>query len=202
MNDYISTDGIPINFKEQLEKKINDESNNSDFNDKCLISQTPLERNYIRFPCNHSFNYNSIYIEIINQKRVLSHQTNKLSVNEIKCPYCRTKYNFILPFIIENNFNYKKIKGVNFPSKYSMKLHNCTHKLTSGKNKGKSCSHNAFASDIGTYCTKHYLMIKNKEKQTSQTLCNAILKSGKRKGEPCGCKVKCGSVCNRHKKKL
>ena len=46
-------------FMEALEEALNTEYDNC-----CLISKEPLDRNYIKLECNHSFNYMPLYNEI------------------------------------------------------------------------------------------------------------------------------------------
>ena len=88
-------------------------------NNICLISKQPLTNNHIKLPCNHTFNYNSLFKEIILQKKIKNPQEIiKLKPNQIKCPYCRNIINNILPYI--PNEQIEKISGVNSPRKYCM----------------------------------------------------------------------------------
>ena len=56
------------------------------------------------------FNYSSIYNEIIKQKTIKNYkEVQKLHKDSIKCPYCRTIQDKLLPY----NPQFKKIKLVN-----------------------------------------------------------------------------------------
>jgi hypothetical protein len=69
---------------------------------ECLITRQELKENSVRLPCNHSFNYDSIFLDILNQKynkNFLNLESEKLDFFQIKCPYCRTKHDILLPYI-------------------------------------------------------------------------------------------------------
>ena len=53
------------------------------------------------------------------------------------------------------------IRGVNYPFKYSMKIHSCQYKL---KSSDKTCNKSACITTNGTYCNKHYNQNNNIEK--------------------------------------
>ena len=67
----------------------------------CLITKEPLEENYIKLKCGHSFNYIPLYNEINRQKRLnnQSMDDRRLLINQIKCPYCRSIHNYLIPYI-------------------------------------------------------------------------------------------------------
>ena len=73
-------------------------SDNEDIDDICLISNLSLEKNYITLPCGHRFNYTPLFNEVKNQKNYSSLETSRIKKNQIKCPYCRTIVNNLLPF--------------------------------------------------------------------------------------------------------
>lgn len=50
----------------------------------------PLTYNFIKLPCNHSFNYLPLYNELT--------LTNTYK-RSIKCPYCRTLSSKLIPYI-------------------------------------------------------------------------------------------------------
>lgn len=186
-----------INFYEQL--------NNLDSDDEdenvCLLTNLPLDDNKITLPCNHSFNFFPLYKEVVNQKTgsFVGLEINRLSFNQIKCPYCRQKYDQLLPHIrLSNEMNY--INGVNSPERLCMDFKDCAYIFKAGKNKGNNCPKTAFHSSKGCYCNTHQKIIYNKiKKDDSICLCKATLKSGKRKGEVCGIKIKGeGDFCKRH----
>ena len=103
--------------------KIENGETNTDKESLCEITNSTLEDNYIQLSCGHKFNYIPLYNEIKYQKTnkySLSYDFTKLSINQIKCPYCRDITNNILPYF--NYCNLPIIKGVNYPQKYSMKI--------------------------------------------------------------------------------
>lgn len=167
---------------------------NSDYNEpdekQCLITSTPLIENHITLPCNHSFNYIPLYKEVINQKTCKKNynlDVTRLSLNQIKCPYCRTKHDNLLPYVkLDDVF---KIRGVNYPISYTMNLSTCKYILKSGKNKGKPCSKYCNSE----YCTRHAAIIEK-----SLSGCKHILLRGKNKGSKCGKKVKEDGLCSTH----
>ena len=140
MTNYILEGNL--NFTEEINKLICKDNNNTI---TCLISGEELEDNHIKLDCKHCFNYEYILYELKNQRKKNRLETQKLSKNQIKCPYCRNIHRGILPYYE----GYEKVKNVN---------------------------------------VKHFTKT-----------CIAKLKSGKRKGEGCGCKVKKGEYCGRHK---
>lgn len=90
-------------FNEMLAKDSPQNDLNQD--NLCLITGEPLSDNHIILPCQHKFNYIPLYNEIKKQKICFlpnkkSHsylETQKLRQNQIKCPYCRTIVDGILP---------------------------------------------------------------------------------------------------------
>jgi len=148
MNYIISSD---IDFY----KEINDLNNNSNEKELCLLTGENLIDNYITLNCKHKFNYLPLYNELCKQKsKYNSLETTRLSVNEIKCPYCREITNKILPFIIDDNVELKN--GVNYPSKYSMQIHDCSWIYKNGKNKNNKCNCSSFIFNKNNYCLKHH----------------------------------------------
>ena len=57
-----------INLFNQLLAKAVSEDNEDTVEDICFITNEKLEENYIKLPCNHTFNYVALYNELINQK--------------------------------------------------------------------------------------------------------------------------------------
>ena len=179
-----------INFFTEMLEMLNDDD---DKENSCLIDGDTLKENHIELKCSHKFNYLSLLNEILIQKKKNHLETHKIKSFQIKCPYCRTIHDGILPYIL-NQFS-DKIKGVNWPPSKVLKFKNCTAVIKSGKRKGESCGISCF----NTLCNRHT------PKQTTITKsnvpqCKAVLKSGKRKGEICGCKCK-EEYCGRHKQK-
>ena len=75
-----------INNKDQEQNQDQNQQDNM-----CLITNKPLDENYITLDCNHKFNYMSIFNEVKNQKFTKNYyDTNRPLFHQIKCPYCRT----------------------------------------------------------------------------------------------------------------
>lgn len=112
----------------------------SDYNEEiidqdniCLITNEPLTEKFVTLQCGHKFNYIPLYYDIVNHKKKFNQMegpTSKLSLNEIRCPYCRKKQEYLLDYY--EVLGLEKVNGVNFydPSVYeSIQLHyNKTHK--------------------------------------------------------------------------
>ena len=210
-----------INFYDELHKIDSDDDNDNDNNNEplCLLTNLPLDKNSIKLSCSHEFNLLPLYKEVVQQKThtVSSYlNTDKLAYNQIKCPYCRQKMDYLLPHVRLNK-EMGFISGVNAPEKMCMEFHTCKHTFKSGKNKDQYCSKAAYFDVTGCYCnTHHAYALKQKMKKSSKPtttntkkpikistkkpVCNAILKSGKRAGQVCGSKIKCknDSFCKRH----
>lgn len=161
----------------------------------CLISGLPLEENYIKLYCNHTFNYKYIYNEIKTQKINPNHlEVVKLKMKQIKCPYCRKIQNHLLP----NRNNYQSINGVNYPVKFCMKPYNCKAIFKSGNRKGQICSRPCRTE----YCSYHQqrnLLVK----KTQKNKCCFILTRGKNKGKQCSRNAKTNmDYCTQHLKMI
>ena len=159
MNYIISSN---INFYEEI-NNLNDDCNE---NELCLLTGENLSDNYITLKCNHKFNYLPLYNELCKQKsRYNTLEISRLSINQIKCPYCREITNKILPFIIDDNVELKN--GINYPSKYSMQINNCNWIYKNGKNKNNKCGCSSFIFNNNNFCLKHH-KITNK----TNTICS------------------------------
>lgn len=194
-----------------IASKDNHENENDDL---CLITQQPLEENFITLDCRHKFNYLPLFNEVKRQKSsvVLSnnYETTRLKLNEIKCPYCRYIQPKLLPYVkIPGTLTI--CQGVTFPIKYRMDRIKCPSVLKSGKRKGEICGRDCDKTD--GCCNIHLKSIKNKEnkknkkenfnnkiKQDNKKVsgCLSVLKSGKRKGQPCNTKLFKDKLCKRH----
>ena len=152
-NKYIISDDIDF-YSEISNLENTNNNNNNNNNNVCLLTGEPLVKNNIIFECGHSFNYIPLFNEILVQKKYNIYNTEKLDTYNIKCPYCRVVYNYILPYI-PSIFKEKKY-GVNHPEKYTMKLYKCSYTFLRGKNKGNKCDEKAFDSEFGIYCEKHW----------------------------------------------
>lgn len=178
--EQCASESFYISLLEKMSQEDNVETN------VCLITGAALEQPSIKLECGHSFNYNAIFEEVCNQKnnRLNGLEVQKLEFNQIKCPYCRTIHNTLLPLFEGET----KISGVNWPRKYTMFLYRCSHKMSSGKRKGMPCGRQC--NDVVCPIHKKSLVLPYE--------CNYILNSGKRKGQPCNRKSKT-PVCPRHK---
>tara|TARA_B100001758_G_scaffold105802_1_gene90681 strand:- start:8248 stop:8937 length:690 start_codon:yes stop_codon:yes gene_type:complete len=162
----------------------------------CLITGETLLNDHITLPCNHKFNYESIFNEIKKQKRSFFpnskfnnyYEIDKVKKYQIKCPYCRRKFDGLLP--PSSNPNFQQLLFVNFPYSKCIMLDKCKYTFLSGKRKGFACS----KSCNGNYCSFHKRIMNKREKallnkvkkKTIQAPCNHILTRGPRKGEICG----------------
>ena len=184
MNYFIEGGG---DFHSELMEAICKECNKKE--ELCLITSLPLQTNFITLSCNHNFNYESILEEVTKQKKTTSLlETQKLAKYQIKCPYCRSVQNGVLPY----NQNFSKIKGVNWPPKYSYSTKRCSAIIKSGKRKGEICN---------AYCFNEKCFLHNKSKiKTVIKKCKGFFKTGKNKGLPCTYKARCGDFCKIHKK--
>jgi len=135
-----------INFSEELNKMICEETTFD--NNSCLITGEKLIDKYIELTCGHKFNYNSIFNELRNQRKNNNLETQELKKNQVKCPYCRSINNGILPYYE----GYKKLKNINWSST-NKKIHKqCIAQLKTGKRKGKVCMCRA---KFGDFCGRH-----------------------------------------------
>jgi len=163
-------------FNAELFKMLCEE--NSEDENECLITSEPLDEDSIELVCKHRFNYKPLFSEISRQKIYNKLEVTHLKPREIKCPYCRTIQNGLIP----PSTNYPELLkfGVNQPIKHVFKGNKCSSILKSGKRKGDKCNKSCY----GKYCIYH-----NKKINTEEiTLCDYVIKRGKRKGHPCSTK--------------
>jgi len=116
MTKYIVEGGL--NFFDELNKSLNiEESEENDVQDMCLISNTELTDNYVTLDCNHKFNYEPLYNDILNHKtKYNSLERRQLKVMEIRCPYCRHIQSKLLP----QCDGFENRHGVNYIDDYLM----------------------------------------------------------------------------------
>ena len=145
-------------FFKMLELEMNKEES---YDDNCLITNEPLEKSHIKLTCTHSFNYKPLLNEVCKQKinliRGKKYSNNleiqKLTKYQMKCPYCRTIQNGILPYLA----SCKKTPFVNWPEKYSLKLNKCPYVFKSGKRKNQMCSAKCnLKHNNNYYCKRHF----------------------------------------------
>lgn len=171
-------------------KLLEEENDDINENECCLITKTPLEDDHVKLMCGHSFNYDAIYNEVKHQKRYNPLDITSLSVYQLKCPYCRNIQNELLPLIGEYS-----VYGVNAPDKYTMKPNVCQYVFKSGNKKGELCNKQCYKQ----MCKGHLKYLYQLEKKE---FCKHKLISGKNKGKECGCKIYKDGLCKRHHKYL
>ena len=167
-----------MNFYEELQKLKNDIKNEviknevikNDEEDCCLITKDTLTTNYITFSCKHKFNYLPLYKTICIQKQKQSSsllEPSYLGQSELRCPYCRTKFDKLLPYIPMKGVG--ATVSVNYPISSTMEFQCCNWLKKTGINKGLMCNKPAYfdVSDHEIkikvpYCVSHW---KEYEKQ-------------------------------------
>ena len=108
-----------INFFDELYKSLDvneDPNKNESDNNLCLISKLPLTEKFVKLVCGHKFNYVPLYNDIVNHKLKFNNMEgtqSHLKQNQIRCPYCRTVQNELLPYY-EDIPGVKKIHKVNY----------------------------------------------------------------------------------------
>jgi hypothetical protein len=181
------------------------ENNNDNENDICLISKEKLHPNHITLSCNHKFNYIPIYKEVLYQKNKTNpqYEVTKLYQHQIKCPYCRTITNKLLPYIQYPSVNFSKNIHA-FPPD-CITTTKCSHviKHRNKKNADTNCNKYAlyYESENLLFCPTHYAMHSSKNNMTSTlTKCSAILKTGPNAGKPCNSSITIdgSKFCKRH----
>jgi len=209
-----------IDFYKQIYAVDSSDEDDDTNESMCLITKMPLDKNRIVLPCNHSFNFMPLYKEVYNQKikTSVSHlETTKLKYNQIKCPYCRHTFDFLLPHVRIN----KEIifcNGINSPAPLCMPFHTCKYVFSTGKNKNSTCNKDGYFEGDGCYCVMHHKTMLNKQSipssiigsntntntntHTNTQTCGVVFKTGKRVGQPCGAKSIDSSscFCKRHGK--
>lgn len=155
----------------QEEKIISNENENI-----CLITNNKLTDNFVKLCCGHKFNYEAIFNEVIKQKVKHNYlEVTRLKKNQIKCPYCRTIQNGLLPYVV----GFEKIKWVNHPEALQCLPNKCTYIFASGKKKGQACGKCCSKK----YCTAHEkIILKRKKKlleKNEKQLAKQLLKEKK-----------------------
>ena len=145
-----------INHNDLFRQILQDNTNETNTEDLCLITNENLEDNYIKLKCGHKFNYLPLYNEVVHQKTKKILDNSKLKINEIKCPYCRTINDKLLPYY--KYYSVKPILSVTHPINYAMNTYTCQYI----KN-GKLCKNNACKTSHGLFCNKHIGLTKLEE---------------------------------------
>lgn len=162
-----------VDFYNEIANYAASESDDDVSEKKCLITYELLERNSVELPCSHTFNYLPLYKELYTQKKSIntSYDTQKLLVNEMKCPYCRMKLDKILPYmqIYDDigNALIHRVNGVNSPERHCMKGIACEW---ISKKEGEAlykCQKNAYYNltkcPAHAYCSTHWQQQKEKK---------------------------------------
>jgi hypothetical protein len=129
-----------------------DEINNINGDNVCLITGEKLTEPHITLSCNHKFNYEPLYNDVKSHKSA----KHNLRFTQMKCPYCRAVEDKILPYFKIGNV--KRIFGVNHPMQYSILLNYCETVMKSGKRKGEMCGRMC----NGSNCIYHKKRISKK----------------------------------------
>lgn len=203
-----------VNATANTNTNTNDNDNNHADDNACLITYQPLNAFHVQLKCGHKFNYEPLYQEVIRQKgRLGTHSFHQpLASHEIKCPYCRSMTNKLLPYIGTSPHPViKRLTGVNAPA------HMCMPGVPCSTNK---CNANAFYEyNEKVYCFRHHqIAIKPKPSKAARTTkaakaeanetnhvlktqCVAVNQSGKNKGNQCRLNATAGStMCKIHEK--
>ena len=178
----------------------------------CLISKEKLHPNHITLTCNHKFNYIHIYKEVLYQKTKSNtlYEVTKLNSYQIKCPYCRTITNKLLPFIPYPSV--KLSKNIHSTEPDCITTAKCSHiTKTRTPNKCDSpCDKNAlyYEAENLLFCPTHYKKyiakgpIESTKAGSSNTKprCVAIIKNGTNIGKPCNSLISIdgSQFCKRH----
>lgn len=183
----------------------NNNNNNGDNDDNiCLISKEKLHPNHITLSCNHKFNYMPIYKEVLYQKNKTNpqYEVTKLYHNQIKCPYCRTITNHLLPYIQYPSVNFSKNIHA-FPPD-CITTTKCSHVIKHRNKKSADTNCNKYAlyyeSENLLFCPTHYAMHSSKNNTDTNMKCSAILKTGSNAGKPCNSSITIdgSKFCKRH----
>lgn len=175
MPQYTIEDNIDF-YSELMKDDDNDNDQHTNAN-ICLLTQQPLDNTALTLPCNHSFNYTALFNEVKIQKKdpysKNNYDTNKAYSHGMNCPYCRTKYNFILPQCykiphVKNNVEFvNKRTNCNLPFDIYCKY----------KNNVEFCD-DVFMTNIGKYCKQHYQIIIKEQKKKEKEELKKIINEG------------------------
>lgn len=190
---YQVEDDLDLNFFEALktmQQKPTASLHNADNadDDACLITNEPLNSFHVALQCGHKFNYEPLYQEVLRQKGRLGihNYQEKIEANQIKCPYCRSMTNQLLPYV-GHHPTVKRLVGVNAPASMCMQGVKCHV---------DACHANAFYEHGNRlHCLRHYkIALKSKTPSSTKAKlktsefamqCAAEIQTGKNKGRRC-----------------
>lgn len=105
-----------IDFYKELYGSLNEDTLVEDESIQlCLITNLPLDDRFVKLKCGHKFNYEPLYKDISNHKKKFNNMEQiktKLKYNQIRCPYCRSVQDDLLPYY--DDLPYPKEHGVNY----------------------------------------------------------------------------------------
>jgi len=165
MVKYIIEGGI--NFYEELYKSLDDEDENEEEHDKCLITNETLGNHNVKLNCGHKFNYEPLYNDIINHKKKYNAMERCiLKTFEIRCPYCRAVQPNLLPY--HEELGLVKVHGVNYIDEL-IQLKDSAYTTNTHWEKGVCC-YKIYDSSQNTYipCVNTQVILVN---PTGQKYC-------------------------------
>jgi hypothetical protein len=129
----------------------------SDTNDdgnigRCLISQELLTEHAVTLECGHSFNYVSLYNNVLHAKYKSGPYASKIGYSCIICPYCRHIHPKLMPYIPLDDVY--PVYGVNSSLLYKPRDICCMHAT---KRNGYVCNNTILKNypNGKYYCYKH-----------------------------------------------
>jgi hypothetical protein len=161
MNNYVIEGDI--DFFAEISGHVSD----TDTKNCCLLTGEPLDPNHVTMQCGHKFNYQPLFKEILCQKSrrmAFSHDTLRLGLNEMKCPYCRKITQNLLPYVPLPGCKTQR-RGVNAPYAFCMAGKSCEAVIKSGKRKGHACGLPAYEDNLGVRCSVHRTSAKRPRPQ-------------------------------------
>lgn len=207
MHHYNVEDNSAVDFfaaLKEMQQEDNDPSQDKDGDDgKCLITGAPLNAFHVELTCGHKFNYGPLYQEVLRQKGRygMYNYFEKIGTHQVKCPYCRSITNHLLPYLGNSPHpTIKRLVGVNAPAAMCMPGVPCG---------APKCSANAFYEfGPNQYCHRHYQTAQvSKPVKASSTAanpsqrCAAENQTGKNKGNRCKLNATDGTtLCKIHAK--
>ena len=176
MQKYTTTGGNFDFFKELQDFDITQKDDIT----TCCISGMPIdEETGVTLECGHTFNYTSIYNDVVHSKKNNTLEISKLAIDEVRCPYCRNVQKNLLPY--KKNIIRKKTNGVNhidvrkmFNIEPTIKVICCYDTICDAKNCNDKCYSICFTTDINDdkmkkkYCYQHFkTAYKNYHRRTN-----------------------------------